>query len=353
MFVNKTWVLTITVMLFFGLARAQKPYRVGTTAANFLEIGYGAAGNAMGDAYVSLVNDVSGLYWNPAGLAALQYNEVQVFYQPWIADIATNFLGVGIRLPRGYGILGLGLINVSYGDIEVTNLEAQEGTGELYNASEYALSLAYARNLTNWFSFGASAKFVYSKIWYLSAKAFALDLGVIVRTKFFSVTGKREDGLRIGMSISNYGTRMKYEGINLLTAVDILPEQNGNYENVPADFHLQEWELPLIFRLGVALTAFKLEQQRLLLAVDALHTNNNSESINSGVQYELNVSQTGSLFLRAGYKALFMDKSQYGLSLGAGLKIRFVKNKPVFIEYAFRDVGLLGKTHAYSVRILF
>ena len=353
MFVKPKHILIIIAFLASTQLWAQKPYRVGTTAANFLEIGYGAAGNAMGDAYVTLVNDVSGLYWNPAGLAALQYNEVQLFHQPWIADISTNFLGVGLKLPRGYGILGLGLINVAYGDIEVTNLEAQEGTGELYNASEYAMSLAFARNLTDWFSFGASGKFIYSKIWYLSAKAFALDLGVIVRTRFFSITGKREDGLRIGMSISNYGTRMKYSGINLLTAVDILPEKNGNYKDVPADFHLQEWELPLIFRLGVSLTALKFENQNLLVALDALHVNNNSESVNAGLQYELRVPQTGSLFLRGGYKALFMEKSEYGPSLGVGLKIRFVKNKPLFIEYAFRDVGVLGKTHSYGVRVVF
>ncbi len=353
MLVKRASLFLILILLSAGNLFAQKPYRVGTTAANFLEIGYGAAGNAMGDACVSLVNDVSAIYWNPAGLATIKGNEIMLFYQPWIADIATNFLGIGLKLPRGFGHLGLGLVNVSYGDIEVTNLEAQEGTGELYNASEYALSLTYARNLTNWFSFGASAKFVYSKIWYLSAKAFALDLGVIVRTRFFSLTGRREDGLRIGMSISNYGTRMRYAGINLLTSVDILPEQNGNYENVPADFHLNEWELPLIFRIGIALTTLKLQKQTVVLAVDALHTNNNSESVNVGLQYEFSVPQTGSLFLRGGYKALFMENSEYGLSFGAGLKIRFVKNTPLFIEYTFRDVGVLGKTHSYGVRVIF
>ena len=44
------------------IALGQKPYRVGTTTANFLEIGYGTAGIAMGDACVSSVNDVSAIY---------------------------------------------------------------------------------------------------------------------------------------------------------------------------------------------------------------------------------------------------------------------------------------------------
>ena len=41
--------------------QAQKPFRVGTTAANFLEIGYGAAGCSMGDAYVSMARGLSAM----------------------------------------------------------------------------------------------------------------------------------------------------------------------------------------------------------------------------------------------------------------------------------------------------
>ena len=65
----------ITTLLLIILAcipcnsQAQNPIRAGTTAANFLEIGYGTAGCAMGDAYVSMARDLSSIYWNPAGLA--------------------------------------------------------------------------------------------------------------------------------------------------------------------------------------------------------------------------------------------------------------------------------------------
>ena len=38
----------------------------GTTVANFLEIDIGSAATAMGGAYVSIANDVSSAYWNPA-----------------------------------------------------------------------------------------------------------------------------------------------------------------------------------------------------------------------------------------------------------------------------------------------
>ena len=68
----------------------------------------------------------------------------------------------------------------------------------------------------DWFSFGANAKYLTSKIWHSEASAFALDLGVQVQTDLLAFGGKRNDGMKIGMSISNYGTRMQYDGIDLL-----------------------------------------------------------------------------------------------------------------------------------------
>jgi hypothetical protein len=181
----------------------QKPTRVGTTMANFLEYGFGSAAASMGDAYVSMVEDVSAIYWNPAGLAFMPQNEAQFVIQPWILDIKSTFAAVGLVVPS-IGTLGLGLIYTGYGDMEVTTLTMQEGTGEKFTANDYAVNLSYARQLTNWFSFGANAKYIASKIWHMNASAMAVDLGVIVQTPFFGQGGARERGVRLGMSISNY-----------------------------------------------------------------------------------------------------------------------------------------------------
>jgi len=282
-------ILVILLAGFLSQALAQqpsqKPYRrVGTTAASFLEIGFGSAGNAMGDAYVSVTRDLSSIYWNPAGLAYMEQSEVQFIYQPWIADISTAFAGVGLVLPH-IGTLSLGIIHAGYGDMEVTTLQMQDGTGELFNAADFAFSFSYARRLAQWFAFGASGKYISSKIWHTNANAIAIDLGVIVNTHFFSPTGNREDGVNIGMSISNYGTKIKYDGMDLLNPIDILPNEQGNYRDVAGQFKLDSWELPLIFRIGFSINPLVMGQHRLTLAVDALHPNNNMESVNVGAQY--------------------------------------------------------------------
>ncbi|GIR22502.1 hypothetical protein CM15mP37_00070 [bacterium] len=53
-------------------------------------------------------------------------------------------------------------------------------------------------------------------------------------------------------------------------------------------------ELPLFFRIGVGLKPLLTDMHRLILAIDAVHPNNNSEYVNIGAQYELKLAGQGS-----------------------------------------------------------
>ena len=210
---------------------AQTINRYGTTTANFLEIGVGSGPTAMGDAYVAVANDVSSIYWNPAGLANLTSPSATFMLQPWLVDINMLFTAGAIVIP-GVGNIGFGITQMDYGEMDVTTLEYQEGTGEKFKATDLAASFTYSRKIVSWFAFGSSIKFVRSNIWHSSANAFALDLGVLVNTNFFSFTGEDKDGMNIGMSISNYGTRMQFNGIDSYQPIDISEYEEGNYGDV-------------------------------------------------------------------------------------------------------------------------
>ena len=69
---KKLHIIFLLIFIPLVLSAQNRPYRVGTTTASFLEIGYGNAGIAMGDAYVSMADDITALYWNPAGLAFMK-----------------------------------------------------------------------------------------------------------------------------------------------------------------------------------------------------------------------------------------------------------------------------------------
>src|SRR5262245_8506075 len=61
--------------------------RAGTSSGTFLRIGVGARAVAMGESFVAVANDPSAIFWNPAGLASLQRNEVGLSYVQWPADV--------------------------------------------------------------------------------------------------------------------------------------------------------------------------------------------------------------------------------------------------------------------------
>jgi len=347
-----TFLLVMGYLGSYAVLAQDKPYRVGTTSANFLEMGIGSAGCAMGEAYVSVTRDLASVYWNPAGLSYMSMNEVQFVYQPWIAGINLSYGGAAIVLPR-YGTFAVSYTGMNFGRIEVTTLDMQEGTGESYSAMDMTIGISYARKLAEWFGFGSSIKYIRSGIWHMSASAAALDLGVMVNTAFFSPDGNRKNGLSIGMSISNYGTRMKYDGMDLLQPIDISPDESGNFKDVEGQYRLQSWELPLIFRVGVSLIALKNSHSQLTLAADALHPNNNSESTNLGGEYRLTLSGATKFFLRVGYHGLFMDRSEYGLTYGGGIHWALMNNKELKLDYAYKTMGLLGNYSMFTVGATF
>jgi len=342
---------SILIFLMLGsLGTGQHIYRYGSTAANFLEIGVGSANVAMGDAGVTFSDGPPSVYWNPASLAFVTRNENAFMIQPWILDVDMMFVGSTIHVPR-LGTFALSLTHIGYGDMEVTTMAQQEGTGEKFSANEFSAAFTYSRRIVEWFSFGASLKLINSKIWHSSANAVAVDLGAIVNTDFFSPNGRKENGMRIGMSISNYGTRMRYDGIDLLNPIDISPYEDGNYADVPGQFRPSQWELPLFFRIGVGLKPIYTDLHRVRVAMDAVHPNNNVEYINLGGEYELNIPGKGSLYLRTGYKSLFSDDSEFGLTYGVGLRINLMHNQVIQFDFAHRSMGLFGDLNSYTISI--
>lgn len=348
--------ITITILLLISICFSQ--YRYGTTAANFLEIGVGSNAVAMGEAYVSLADDAISAYWNPAGLAYVNGFEIGFSSQKWVAEIDHFSTATAFNMGT-YGTIGFWFTNLDYGSIEVTNILNQDGTGEFYNASEYAASFSYSKRLVDWFSFGITAKNISSSIWHSSASASALDLGVIVNTELFSRTEKREDGMRIGMSISNYGARMKYDGIDLLNPIDILENENGNYDDVIGQFRTQGWELPLIFRLGFSVKPIVKYNQSLTLSLDVLHPNNNSESINMGSQYKYALTGGNTFYLRGGIKGvgIVQENDEYKgipystFTYGFGYEQKYFGNRSIIIDYSSQSIGVLGQVSMLSLNL--
>ncbi len=320
--------------------QAQGVTKVGTTAASFLGIDVGPRASAMGSAYVSVANDASSMYWNPAGIAKLNNVDAMFSNSRWIADLSFNYAGVVMPL-GSFGNLGVNATFLNMGQMERTTILQPEGTGELFDAASYAFGLAYARNLPDQFSIGINAKYITERLYNTSAGGFAVDVGALFDTHF--------NGIQLGMSISNYGSKMQLDGRDLQIQHDIDPGANGNNPNINARLQTDQFDLPLLFRVGVSADLLKgALNSNLIVSADALHPSDDVESINMGAEYTFN----DMISLRAGYKGLGAKDAEQGLNYGAGLHY-VLAGTILYVDYAYIDFGDLSAVHMFGVRLGF
>jgi len=328
------------ILLFSNIIQAQETSQVGTSMANFLKIGVGPRAIAMGDAFVALNNDVSAIYWNPGGLGILKKNEVLMQTTNWIADTKLYFLALAV--PFGdYGTMGASVYSFSSGDMEETTLQQPDGTGKFFDASDIALTLSYAKSLTDRFVVGFSAKYISESLSRESADAFAFDIGSIYTTSFLNE-------MKIGIVLSNLGTPMKLDGPDLIVSHDIAPGVPTN-KLVDASLVTQSWDLPLTFRIGVGTYIINNENTSVSLEVAVNDSRDYSPRYNIGSELSLKIVGDQGVMVRLGYKGNYDEE---GLTAGAGLFLNLA-GFDFRLDYAYADFNRLGNTHRYAVSILF
>ena len=334
----------LVLSILFGSVTSAQQFKSdvskkGTTAASFLSISQGARAAAMGSAFVAVADDWSAMYWNPAGIATTP-NGVTFDHTQWFADIGYNFVAGSVNL-GSIGAIGMSLTSSTIGDMKVTTVNAPDGTGEVFNMSQVAFSVAYAIQLTDNFAIGFNPKFVYERIWKMSANAMAIDMGVKYRTPF--------DGIVLGMSISNFGQKMRMTGQNAVVLYDADPASSANNGRVPAEMSTGDWALPLNFRVGLAYQPSLGDMHRLVLAVDAMHPSDDYESVNVGGEYTFD----GFLSFRGGYKALFLKESEESFSLGFGIRQQIMGHLSLSADYCYVNFGRLNDIQKISVSMGF
>lgn len=312
----------------------------GTSAASFLEIGQGARATGMGSAFVAISDDESAFYWNPAGLSRIEGVGILFDHTNWLAGLSYNYMAASYNI-GSFGTVGFSLTASNYGDMKVTTVDNPNGTGQVFSVTDLAVSLGYAINLTDNFSIGFNPKVVYQSIWEASATGFAVDLGILYRTPF--------DGVVLGMSVSNLGTKMQMQGQTLLVTYDPDPTTSGNNGKIPADLGTDSWSLPLNFRVGLSYSPILTDMNKLTLDVDAMHPSDNYESINVGAEYVFE----NLIAFRAGYKSLFLPGSEESFALGLGLKEAHIGNFVISLSYAYQNFGRLNYIQKFSAGVNF
>jgi hypothetical protein len=331
-------------ILIFGLAfvltavQGFSQNKVGTSAAPFLGIGAGPRAVGMGGAFVAVADDPSALYWNPAGISRTGQTEFLLEQTNYLLGTNYNYFAGVMALDEDNAV-GLSVTYLDYGSEIISTLENQDGTGETWSASDWAVGVTYSRNLTDRFSIAGTAKMIMQNIWRESATGWALDAGLLYVTPF--------NNLKIGMEMANFGTEMQLTGGDLFVNYDPNPTMGGNNKSIPAQYYTDSYPLPLYFRVGLSMDVINFSDNRLTLAVDAVHPTSNLQFVNIGGEY----SWSNLVFLRAGYQSLFLPNSQEGLSIGIGFRYEIAAHFIVKLDYGYEDYGLLKNLQKFSLSI--
>jgi hypothetical protein len=291
------WIALLGISLLPPAASAAP----GEAGFAFLKLGIGARPMGMGSAYVALADDPTALYWNPAGLGAVQGAQVTVMHNEWIQDFRQEFAGV----TRGFGVGTLGL---GVSGFYTSELEKRDDVGNLighFGFNDFAVTGAFAHRFPHHATGGLAVKFIREMIDQETATAVALDLGAQV--------GLGTSGVSLGAAVQNLGGDAK--------------------------FITETFPLPRTVRAGAALTrAIPSLTGKGTLSAEVRQARGDDSHVHVGGEFEYKER----VALRAGAKFGYDDeKVSFGLGL---IQHRF------HFDYALVPFSSnLGTTHFVSI----
>jgi len=289
----------------------------GTTSSNFEKITPFAGPAGIGEAYTSLSEGTSGLYYNPAGIAAAACFEAQFSHIDWFQSIDYEYLAFAAPSPVfNNAKIGLALAMFLPGGITKTNslisydpsyLDSYSATAQFNNKFyPYDLSviLGYGVDISPSFSAGIRLKYVSQNIDSYSGSNETSDIGFIYK---YDLAG---NNLGFGVDLEN----IEWSRISLYT---------------------QSFDSPLILNAGIS-DSIKLWSGTFLAAAQAEIPADYDNEYSAGIEYWF----YDMFALRLGYEAGAYNQPTFG----TGVKYRGLE-----VDYAFINYAGLGATQRISL----
>lgn len=334
--------LLIVSLGLFPLVIHAKPFgKTGTVGLQFLKLGVDARAIGMGEAYTAVSDDISSVYWNPAGLAPAYQNQVFVSHTNWVAGIMQEYLAGtytnGVSTFAAYGTV------LHMDDMDVTEEDSFGPTGEKFTNSSIALGLNYAQQFTDKFSAGLGAKYLRENLYEYAVNSYAVDFGSMYNTGWKNV--------KIGMALRNFGPDIRYrvddddDGSNDEDPFDLF--DNDGDGAIDEDGIELESKIPMSFSLGISGDLKRTDTSYWIASAQLDNVIDRLETWNLGTEYKM-----GNIFFRGGYQ---LNYDAAGFSAGLGWQVP--TSLGIFnIDYAYTDMNNLSENalktaHRVSIKL--
>jgi len=171
---------------------------IGKYAGEFLAIGVGGRALAMGSAQTAIVNDITSGYWNPAGLARINYPQVALMHEEHFGSLVNYNYGA-VAIPYGNDMsFGISIMRSSIDGIpdsrdaglDVNGVPIQRDQYQNFSSLDYskitefsnsdlAMYLTFAKRYSDNFYWGANVKLISRSLAEYSAFGIGFDVGAV------------------------------------------------------------------------------------------------------------------------------------------------------------------------------
>lgn len=342
---NRILIAFLALISWNVQVEAGNPDRQGEAGAYELLMNPWARSSGLHSLSTSFVTGVEAMRINVAGLGRINKTEI-------IASNSQYFLGSGLSMNAAglaqrigeNGALGISLMALDFGDIDVTTVNNPEGTGATFSPSFFNLGIGYTHTFDNKISVGVLVRGVSESIADVSAFAMALDAGVQY------VTGERDE-FKFGISLRNIGNKMKFGGEGL---ADIAENDEG--QQYRFDVQAAGFELPSLLNIGLSYDFYIADINRLTAFGNFRANSFLRDEIGAGLEYgfkEMFMLRVAYVY-NIGQSADGEDNGVYtGLAGGISFDVPVKKdsNTKLGVDYSYRATDPFNGTHNFGLRI--
>ena len=333
------------------------------TAGNSNGIGESGAGELLIDPWArssgwdwinsACISGIEAMKLNVAGLAGTQGTEVDLSHTLWLdgSGISINTLGFSQSLGKSGGVLGIDIMSIGFGNINVTTTSSPDGGLGTYSPQFINFGIGYAKVFSNNIYAGVAFRGISEAISNVASLGVEADAGVQYQTG----PETQPDQIKFGISLRNIGTKMTFSGDGLVYSNTV-----NNTKPYDINFAIDgdAFNMPSLLNIGASYD-FKWgganKDDRLTIAANFASHSYAQDQGGLGAEYAFKEI----FMIRAGYtyeggitEASTRNTVLTGLSCGLSVVVPLKKNGPKLeIDYAYQTTSPFDGVHSIGLRL--